>query len=322
MELIKITSDTQIPLIGCIAFGIIDRGTDLLQVRPTSVCNLNCIYCSTNSNNPEVHPANYMIDKDYLLAYINEVQKFKNIPIECNIDSVGEVMTYNQLIELVKGIKKNKNVKRISMQTNGSFFNKEKIQQLEKAGLNQINLSINTLDKKLAKKLSGTTTYDLDKVLETAKLISNSKIELLIAPVWIPKLNEMEGLIKLSKKLNAKIGIQKYETYKHSRKISTKVMNYWKFYDQLRKWEKEYDKKLILTKQDMDIKKAPRLPIKFKKGEKARVKVKCKGWWKNQMLAIGRNRVISINNCKASPEDLINVKILENKNNIYLAEKQ
>ena len=48
-KLIKITKESGIPLLGAIAFGIIDRGTDLIQVRPTSVCNLNCVYCSTDS---------------------------------------------------------------------------------------------------------------------------------------------------------------------------------------------------------------------------------------------------------------------------------
>ncbi|MBT4440771.1 hypothetical protein HOC98_01565, partial [archaeon] len=45
--MIKINED--IPLMGCIAFGIIDRGTNLLQVRATSMCNLNCVFCSTDS---------------------------------------------------------------------------------------------------------------------------------------------------------------------------------------------------------------------------------------------------------------------------------
>ncbi len=39
-----------------------------------------------------------------------------------------------------------------------------------------------------------------------------------------------------------------------------------------------------------------------------------------QMLGVGKNRVVTINNCRAKPDDRVNVKILENKNNIYLAE--
>ena len=35
-----------IPLIGTNYFGIIDRNTNLLEVRPNTGCNLDCIYCS------------------------------------------------------------------------------------------------------------------------------------------------------------------------------------------------------------------------------------------------------------------------------------
>lgn len=319
MELIKILPESGIPLIGCIAFGIIDRGTDLIQVRPTSVCNFKCVYCSTNANNPKVHPVNYEVDVDYLLDYVKEVIKYKDTKIECNIDSVGEVMAYPEIIGLVEGISALKDVKRISMQSNGSFLTSKKIKSLENAGMDQINLSINTLDEKLASRLAGNPSYDLKKILQSAKCIAASKIDLLLAPVWLPKTNEMDGLIRLAKDLNARIGIQKYETYRFSRKIKAKPITYWKFYDQLRKWEKEFGQKLILKKSDMGIKKAKRLPTKFNKGEKVRLKAKCLGWWKGQMLAVGRNRVVSIDGCKANPEDLVNAKIVENKNNIYLA---
>ena len=320
MKLIRITKDSGIPLVGCIAFGIIDRGTDMIQVRPTSVCNQKCIYCSTNANNLKVHPVNYEVELNYLLEYVEEVAKFKEMLIECNIDSVGEVMAYPKIIELVKGLRKMKGVKRISMQTNGSLMTPATVKELEKAGVGQINLSINTLDVNLAKKLAGVEHYDVKKVVEVAKTIAASKIELLLAPVWMPKLNEMGEIIELAKELDAKIGIQKYEVYKYSRKAKSKPVTYWKFYDELRKLEKEHGAKLILTKEDMNIKKAKRLPTKFGEGERVQLELKCEGWWSGQMLGVGKNRVVTINNCKAKPNDLVNVKILENKNNIYLAE--
>ncbi|HDD34251.1 MAG TPA: radical SAM protein, partial [Thermofilaceae archaeon] len=38
-----------IPLIGHLAFGIVDRGTNLLQIRPTSSCPLSCVFCSVDA---------------------------------------------------------------------------------------------------------------------------------------------------------------------------------------------------------------------------------------------------------------------------------
>jgi len=323
MELIHITRESGIPLIGCIAFGIIDRGTDLLQVRPTTTCNMHCRFCSVSANSPDMHPASFTVDKDYLLEEVRKVIEFKDVECEINLDSVGELTTYANLAELVKGIKAIPKVKRISMQTNGTLLDGAKIYSLEKAGINQINLSINSLDPIQAQDLSGCNTYSLDNILQAAKIISDSSIQLLIAPVWIPRVNDAEipKLIELAKKLNAKIGIQKYETYRYSRKIKgTKPITFWKFYQQLKQWEKETGTRLILTKDDFNIHKASRLPNVFEERDKIQAVVKCQGWNKGQMIAAAKDRCISVNDCRTEIGKRARVRILENKNNIYVAE--
>ncbi|MFA5887469.1 MAG: radical SAM protein [Candidatus Nanoarchaeia archaeon] len=323
METVHITQKSGIPLIGCIAFGIIDRGTDLLQVRPTTVCNMHCKFCSVSANNADLHPASFTIDKDYLLEELKKVIEFKAVECEINLDSVGEVTTYSNLVELVKAIKAIPKVKRISMQTNGTLLNGEMVFALEKAGISQINLSINSLNAIQAQDLSGCNTYSLDHILQMAKMISDSSIQLLIAPVWIPKINdaEMPKLIELAKKLNAKIGIQKYETYRYSRKVKgTKPITFWKFYHQLKEMEKQTGMKLVLTKDDFNIHKANRLPTMFEERDKIQAVVKCPGWQKDQMIAVAKDRCISVNGCRADVGKRVRIKILENKNNIYVAE--
>src|SRR3989344_3460836 len=118
-KLIKIDEKSEIPLMGCIMFGVIDRGSNLIQVRPTTICNLNCIYCSVDSGaKSKFHCVDYVVDKDYLLKWIEGIVKVKECKVEVNLDSVGEIMTYKDIFELIKGIKKIKNVEKISMQTN------------------------------------------------------------------------------------------------------------------------------------------------------------------------------------------------------------
>lgn len=323
-KLVRITESSGIPLIGAIAFGIIDRGTDLLQIRPTTICNLNCIYCSTDSGPfSQIHAADYEVDLDYLLKCTKDAVEYKEADVEINIDSVGDPVSYKQLPELVSGLSQIKHVKRTSMQTNGTLLTESLLKKLKAAGLHQINLSINTLDPEQARYLSGTSTYDVNRIVSTAKKISETGITLLLAPVWMPKLNDegIEDLIKLSKELNCKIGIQKYEVYKYSRKIpKVKPINYWKFYKKLEEWEKKYSAKLKLTAKDMDIKRTKRIPEKFKPGEKEYIEIKALGWMHGQMLGVARNRAITVQNCKAKEGDRIRVKILETKNNIYLAE--
>jgi len=311
--LIKINRD--IPLFGCIAFGIIDRGTNLIQVRPTSRCNLKCVYCSVSANDPRIHPNEFEVELDYLVDEIKKVAEYKG-EIEVNIDSVGDPVMYPSLVELIKRL----DIKMISMQTNGTLLTKKKIDDLAKAGLKRINLSINAMDKELARKLAG-CEYDLDKVLDIAKYISE-KMELLLAPVWLPGLNDEEipKLIELAKKLNCKIGIQKYETYKYSRKAKgTKKITFWKFYKQLEKWEEGYKFKLKLGPRDFEIKKAKRIPTIFNRGDKVNVVIKAPGWMQGQMIGIAKDRCITILDCNKKLNQRVNVKILSNTDGIYTA---
>ncbi len=324
MKHVRITGDSGIPLIGCIAFGIIDRGSNLVQVRPGSSCNLKCVYCSTRSGDTDAHPVGYEVDKDYLLGYVKEVAKYKGVRLEAHIDSVGEVMLYKDIIPLIKGLGEMDSVKFISMQTNGCLFTRDKLEKLSEAGLGRINLSINALDAKMARTLSGVTSYNVGRIVKLARMIAESEIELLLAPLWMPGLNdrEIEKLVILSKELGCRIGIQNYEVYKHSRKArGVKPVTYWRFYKKLEKLEKQHGVKLILSAREMEVCKAKRLPLKFDKGERVQLEVRAPGWWKGQMVAVGRNRCVTINDCSKKEGQLVNVKILENKNNIYIAEE-
>ncbi|MBI2673141.1 radical SAM protein [Candidatus Woesearchaeota archaeon] len=323
-QIFQITRESGVPLFGCIAFGIIDRGTSLIQIRPTSVCNLNCAFCSTDGGPfSRFHGTDYVVDKDYLVDNIKEVVKLKGDGVEANIDSVGEPTTYKHLTELISDISRIKGISRISMQTNGTLLNKDKIINLEKAGLNEINLSIHSLEPELAKTLMGDKSYDIKKVIDIAREIAKTRIVLLIAPVYLPGVNddEIPAIIELAKEINAKIGIQKYEVYKYGRKFkAAKHENWWKFYKRLVELEKKHNTKLKISAKDFKIEKKPSIPEVFRKNESPYVVVKAPGWINGQMIAVTRDRCISINNCNSKIGDKIKIKILETKNNIYIGE--
>lgn len=322
-RLIKIDKTT--PLTGVIQFGIIDRGTNLIQIRATSICNLNCPYCSTDGGlYSKTRVNDYIVEREHLVNWVKKIVDFKGENIEAHLDSVGENLSYPEFIELVNDISKIKNISFISMQTNGTLLNEENIRKLEKAGMNRINLSINSLNEESAKRLSGCEWYDIKKIIEIAKLIRESKVELLLTPVWIPKINDKDiiELIKFAKELKCGIGIQKYEIHKYGRKIkSSKDIGWWKFYNQLGKWEKEFEIKLKYGPRDMKIERRKSLPKILKKGEVIDLKIKIPGWMKDQMIGIFRDRCVNVVDCNAKEGDLIKVKILENKNNLYLAKQ-
>lgn len=319
-RLINIAKESGIPLLGHIAFGVIDRGTNTLQVRATSLCNMNCNFCSTDGGPFSRHTTNYTLDINYLTEWVKEISEFKGPGITIFLDSVGEPTIHPDFVKLVENIKKIRQVSEIITITNGTLLTKQMIDSLEKAGLTRINISIHSLNPENSKYLFGIKNYDIEKILETIKYISKSKIDLLITPVYLPKVNDndIEELIKFCSENNYKMGIQKFDIYKHGRKPKgVKVQNWWKFYKQIKIWEKEFKIKLKVDTSEAE--KRHSIPLNFKIGEKIHAEIKMPGWLPNQAVAVAKNRCITINNCNKD-QGLVKAKIIENKNNIYLAE--
>ncbi len=300
-----------IPLLGCIAFGIIDRGTNVLQVRPISECPLSCIFCSTDAGpHSKNRLSEYMVDLEQLLASFEYVASYKKCEIEAHIDSVGEPLMYPRIVELVKGLSDNSYVKVVSMQSNGVLLNERLIDNLETAGLSRINLSIHSTQPQLAKRIAGTDSYDLERVMKNARYIAqNTDIDLLIAPVWLPGVNDEEipRLIEFALSIGAgkrwpAMGIQKYLPHKYGRKPpSIKSMRWDVFYSKLERWEEEYNTKLVLRPEDFGSYRCKPLPKLFKKHERIKVKVIGYGWMQGEKLAVDRDRVITIMNAQRIP---------------------
>ncbi len=323
--LIKIDRNSNIPLLGIIQVGVIDRGSSLLQVRASTACNMKCTFCSTAANSYDIHPYNYEVELSYLLDWIKEVIKLKDNQVnQINIDSVGEPTAYQKIADLVKECKKLPGIELVTMQSNGTLLTKEKIKALEEAGLNRINLSVHSLIPDQAKQLFGSENYNLNKILETCKLINNSKIELNLTPVYLPGINDeqIENLIELAKELNCRISIQKYEIYKYSRKQKkAKEQNWFKFYRKLEELEKKHNYKLKIGPVDFKIYKTKRVPLVFQRGNVILAEVIMPGWIKNEVIAKANNRSITIVDSNTNIGDKISVKILETRDSIYIAKK-
>ncbi len=321
-----INQESGIPLIGLIQIGVIDRGSNLLQVRTSTACNMNCTFCSTDAGvYSKQHKKNLIVDPEYMFQYIQEMVKLKGCDnIEINLDSVGEPSAYPYLLQLLEKIKIIPEVKYISMQTNGSLVTPEKIEVWEKAGIRRVNWSLHSLDPEKAKYLFGNHEYNLERVKAMLKVMAKSKIELNLTPVYLPGVNDadMPKIIQLAKELNCKIGIQKYETYKYSRKENdAERISWYKFYRQLEVWEKEFSIKLKCGPRDFNIVRTKKIPLVWRKGDVVQVEVKAAGWFPNELIAAAQNRAVTVVDCNAKVGDRIKVKMLSADNSIYLAKK-
>ncbi len=323
-----------IPLVGHIAFGVIDRGTSIIQVRPTSICNLNCIFCSVDAGPySRWRKTEYIVDDlEWLVSWVTEIAKYKGGHVEALIDGVGDPFTYSKLPELVSLLRSSSYISSIAVETHGQLLNKKLINMLEKAGLDRINLSIDTTNREQAKILAGTPTYDVSNVMRMAEYtIKETSIDITLTPVWLPGINDDEimRIIEWAIKIGAgkrwpPLAIQKYLVHKYGRKLKNINEVSWnKFYDWLKSLEKKYNVKLIPDPKDFGFEKRPSIPILYKKGSIVNVEIIAPGWFKNEWLGITRNkdRIITVISREPLTEgEKINVRIISNKDNIYIAQ--
>jgi Predicted Fe-S oxidoreductase len=327
MHFIRITRDSGIPLTGCVYFGIIDRGTNLLQVRPSCHCNLACPFCSVDAGlASRTRVSHYEVDAEYLLSGVREIAAFKGEGVECHIDSPGEPLLYPSLIPLISEMRKIPEVRIISLQTNGTLLTPAVIEALEQAGLDRMNLSLHALDPTLARALSGVPWYEVDQIRNSAQRVARSRIDLLIAPVFLPGLNDAEipRLIAFAREIGAgkrwpSLGIQKFERYRFGRcpkGIRPQTWN--QFWDSLEGWERTSDVRLRLTPNDFDIVPRTILPRVFRKGERVTVDLRAPGWLAGEVLGVGRERIVSVMNCHRS-KGTLRVRMISVKHNIHVA---
>lgn len=318
------------PLIGSLYFGIIDRGTNLLQIRSITGCPLNCPFCSVDEGPTSKTKINdFIVDPDYLIETYNQVINEKELKnAEAHLDGQGEPMAYPYLVDLVGKLRANPITKVISIQTNGWYLNEKLIDELEEAGLSRINLSINTLELSKGKRLSGRGDYPLQKILEMAEYIVESKIALLLAPVWIPSINDedMESIIEFSVKINSReeryptLGLQNYLVHHQGRNIKgIRSKKFSEFNTQLRAFEKKFGvNNLVLKPYMFNNFKTKMISQPMRINEKVLAEAILPGRTENEIFAVAKNRLIHVIDASNSlVGKKIEVRIIRNKHNIY-----
>ncbi|MEJ5292857.1 MAG: radical SAM protein [Candidatus Methanosuratincola sp.] len=319
-----------VPLIGAIPFGVIDRGTNVIQVRPSTACPLNCIFCSTDAGpRSTMRGAEYIVDLDHLLEWFKSVASMKGKGVEAHIDTVGDPLTYPRISDLVHGLSSIKGVEVVSIQTHGHLLSERLLEDLGAAGLSRINLSLDALDPDLARDLSGTGSYSPDRVMGMAEYaVKNTEIDVLVAPVWVNPINthELDRLIAWAKGLGAgkrwpPLGIQKCERHKFGRKDRRiRYISWYAFYEHLRKLEGRHGVKLVLKPSDFGIRKTRAVRNPYRRGDRVKARIVGPGWLKGERLAVdaGGTRLITVVGGDEGIGEKIDVRLLRVKDNILV----
>jgi len=317
---VYIHKNSNIPLIGNIGFGILDRGSNIIEVRPVSGCNIRCVYCSVND---DARISEYVVEKDYLVEELRKLVEFKNTDkIEAHIAAQGEPTLYFDLVNLIKDIRNIPQVETISIDTNGTILTPKYVDELIDAGLTRFNFSLNAIDKQTALKIAD-APYNHDKVIDIIKYIS-TRCELIIAPVFVHGFNdeELDKIIEFTKSLKnerfqPKIFIQNFLNYRFGRNPAKQV-SFEEFYEILKRLEQKHKVKLIIDQTDFNIVPTKTMPKPFKKDDIVQVEIVDKGRLKGEMIGVSNGRAISI--FGADKKGRATVKITRTKHNIFFAD--
>ncbi len=313
--------DGVVPLIGTNEFGIVDRNTSILEIKMLTGCNLSCVFCSVSEgDNAKI---DYLVEPDYMVSEIADLVALKKSrSIEINIGPQGEPLLYPDLCYLIEEMKKIPKIKIISMNTNGRLLTKELLDNLIDAGLDRINVSLHSMNEETQKKVSGSAMpiSNFKKLVDYAK----DRIEIFLAPLYIPKLNEdIEPLIEFAKSYKTGprlMGIQNFLNYKGGRN-PVKQISFDDFYAMLARLEKKHDVKLKLNPEDYNIVEDKVLEKPFKKGQTVDAVIRLPGRRRTEVVAEAKNRAITVYDCKFEAGKDIRVKLTRDKHNIFSGSK-
>jgi uncharacterized Fe-S cluster-containing radical SAM superfamily enzyme len=320
------------PLLGTVFIGIIDRGTNVLQVRPTTLCPISCIFCSVDAGPySRRRAAEFIVEPEWLALWVEEVAKAKNVRVEALIDGVGEPLTYPWIVKLVKLLKSSSWVETVAVETHGAPLSRELVDALARAGLDRINLSIETLDEKKARMLTGMQWFSVSRVIELAEyIVTSTPIDLHVTPVWLPGVNDEDVIevVRWALRIGAgkrwpPVTVQKYIAHKHGRKpAGVREPSWSEFWSWLRRLERKLGTRLSWTMEEWGMRYARRVKTPYRRGERVKLRVVSPGWLHGELLAVtSRNdRLVTLVSARGfEPGDQLTATIISDKDGILIA---
>lgn len=127
-----------------------DRKLDYLRISITDRCNLRCIYCVPYDFIPK------LAHKE-ILSY-EEILRIVRISVRLGISKVritgGEPLVRKGVYDFLEQLTKIQGLLDISLTTNGVLL-KDNINKIKSAGINRINISLDTLNRKKFRQITG-----------------------------------------------------------------------------------------------------------------------------------------------------------------------
>ena len=172
------------------------REIDYVRISLTDRCNFNCVYCAAGSV--------LRIPKEMMMSF-EEIELVVKVMSELGIKHVrltgGEPLLRKDIETLIEKIRKIDSIETIGLTTNG-YYLEEKAESIFKAGLDSINVSLDSLDEKTFYEI--TKGGDLKKVLkglDKVAIIKPDKIKInTVITKYLPQ--ELLRFLNFAKKNN------------------------------------------------------------------------------------------------------------------------
>lgn len=161
------------------------RNIDYLRISITDRCNLRCVYCMPEEG---VTPMSH----SDILSY-EEIMRLVRIASSLGIKNIrltgGEPLVRKGVESLIADIKKVPGIETVSITTNGILI-PEKFDMLKAAGLDAVNISLDTMDAERFVQI--TRREGFEKVIEAIKLCEASGIRTKVNCVAMRGVNDDE----------------------------------------------------------------------------------------------------------------------------------
>ena len=168
------------------------RKIHYLRLSVTDLCNLRCRYCMPDGVDK--------LEREDILTY-EEFLRLAALFARCGVDTVrvtgGEPLVRKGVEQLVKGLKAIPGIRKVTMTTNAVLL-EQQLPALLEAGLNSVNISLDTLDPALFAKITARDEFAAVQAGIHAALESGIPVKLNCVPQVGVNEGELEALAALA----------------------------------------------------------------------------------------------------------------------------
>lgn len=148
----------------------------LLYLDPSSLCNFKCQFCPSGHRNliENVGYKRSIMNLDLFYKIIDDLKEFEK-PIKfLRMNKIGEPLLNKNLEKMISYAKKSGKIEKIDLATNGSLFNKERMEAIIKAGVDRLNISAEGVNSAQYLKYCG-VEFDFDNFVKNVKWLYENK---------------------------------------------------------------------------------------------------------------------------------------------------